>query len=299
MADTLDQIAERSGQEQGQWVERSRFWHPNRTALPPIVMITVFCDESYDAHTYALAGWIAPPAAWDRFDVAWRAMLSRFKMPDGSPVPGFHSSEIVCRDEISDSRFKGWTFDDETAIFRAAVDVLATEPLCANVWSVGCCVDTSLLAVKDRDEIWHMMFGQLMMELILRYPVQNGFDFMFDDKPEVMARVTTSYKGVKDAVNELMPGKLYGSVVAFGSDEAHPALQAADLMAYEWRRNVSEQISKPSKPPRRSYVRLRGCREKNSMLRYYDKGAMSEAIERAKRNGYTSLLRSIGDSEHG
>lgn len=256
-------------------------------------MIKVYCDESHDPHAYALAGWIAPPSAWDRFDPAWRAMLSQFTMPDGSPVPSFHSSEIVCRDEINDSRFKGWKFDDEKAIFRAAVDVLATEPLCANVWSVGCCIVTSPLVTATQDDIWHMLFGQLVMALIVRYPAQNGFSLMFDDKPEIVARVGASYKSVKAAVDEIMPGKFHATTVAFGDDEVHMPLQAADLMAYEWRRYISERITRPGKPTRMSYRRLRDCRPENSMLQYYGPAAMEEAIRRAQKNGYTSLLRSM------
>lgn len=276
-------------------MERSRCWHQGVPVneLPPVIMVKVYCDESHDGFTYALAGWIAPPSAWDRFDPVWRAMLSRFRLPDGSPIPGFHSVEIVCRDEISDSRFKGWSFDDEKAIFRAAVDVIASEPLCANIWPVGCCVDIRRIHNPDKDEIWHMLFGQLMMALLLRYPNQHGFSFVFDEKPEVMARVTTSYTSVKKGVNEILPGKLAGTTVAFGSDDDLPSLQAADLLAYEWRRYVSERVSKPEKAMRTSYKRLRDCRVDNSMLQYYDDAAMAEAIMRARENGYTSLLRSM------
>jgi hypothetical protein len=56
-------------------------------------MMTLYCDESDDGETYALAGWLATPSAWERFELAWRAMLQTIRMPDGSackaPAPGW------------------------------------------------------------------------------------------------------------------------------------------------------------------------------------------------------------------
>src|SRR5262249_30704324 len=83
----------------GLWVERSRCWHPavSQYPLPPIAMISLYCDESHDERVYALGGWVATPSAWDRFTPAWRAMLDRHPMPNGSRMPAFHASEIVGR----------------------------------------------------------------------------------------------------------------------------------------------------------------------------------------------------------
>src|SRR5262245_66492148 len=66
-------------------------------------MMTLYCDESDDGHTYALAGWLSVPSGWDRFEPAWRDMLKTVNMPDGSPCRAFHAADIVGRDSISDS----------------------------------------------------------------------------------------------------------------------------------------------------------------------------------------------------
>jgi hypothetical protein len=39
-------------------------------------------------------------------------------------APIFHAAEIVERDHISDSRFKGWTFQQEVAIFTDATALI-------------------------------------------------------------------------------------------------------------------------------------------------------------------------------
>jgi hypothetical protein len=233
-------------------------------------MSQVYCDESYDDCAYALAGWIAPPLAWDGFVPAWRSMLSRFTMPDGTTMPAFHASEIVGRDEISGSRFRGWSFEQEKEAFKAAIDVIAEEPSCVNLWVVGCC---AVISSSDkwitRDQIYTLLFGRLLLGLIERFQPQNGFSFLFDDKREIRDHVNKIYYAAKYVVDKVMPGKLDGSNVAFASDDEVEPLQAADLFAYEWRRRVSERVRKPAKLPRKSYIRLRECRPARAMLYCY------------------------------
>ena len=96
-------------------------------------MMTLYCDESDDGETYALAGWLATPSAWERFELAWRAMLETIRIPDGSPCKAFHTREIVNRDLIPNSPFKGWTFADERAAFTKAIDVICDKSRCANL----------------------------------------------------------------------------------------------------------------------------------------------------------------------
>jgi hypothetical protein len=38
-------------------------------------MMTIFSDESHDAHTYALGGWAITPTHWRLFGEEWKAML--------------------------------------------------------------------------------------------------------------------------------------------------------------------------------------------------------------------------------
>ena len=86
--------------------------------------MTLYCDESDDGQTYALAGWLAVPSAWETFDPAWRAMLQTIAMPDGAACNAFHAVDIVGRDQIKGSPFKGWTFQDEIVAFSKAIAVV-------------------------------------------------------------------------------------------------------------------------------------------------------------------------------
>ena len=104
-------------------------------------MLTLHGDESDDGETYALAGWLAVPSAWARFDPAWREMLATIRMPDGSSCRSFHAADIVGRDEIRNSPFRGWSFTDEIDAFRKATDVIAAVDKCALLWPVGVAVE--------------------------------------------------------------------------------------------------------------------------------------------------------------
>jgi hypothetical protein len=122
-------------------------------------MMTLYCDESDDGETYALAGWLATPSAWGHFDLAWRAMLTTIRMPDGSPCKAFHTREIVNREGIPNSPFKGWTFDDERAAFMKAVDVICDKNHCAIIWPFGVAAEIprSFTNLK-RNSIWLLLF---------------------------------------------------------------------------------------------------------------------------------------------
>jgi hypothetical protein len=100
-------------------------------------MLTLYCDESDDGETYALAGWLAVPSAWDRFNPAWSEMLRTIEMPDGSPCPAFHAAEIVGCALNSRSRFRGWTFEQEVEAFTKATDLIVDTNKCALLWPVG------------------------------------------------------------------------------------------------------------------------------------------------------------------
>jgi hypothetical protein len=100
-------------------------------------MMTLYCDESDDGETYVLAGWLGVPTVWYGFDLAWQAMLQTITMPDGGPCPAFHASDIVGRDLIADSPFKGWTFEQEVDAFTKATNVICDTGHHLHLWPVG------------------------------------------------------------------------------------------------------------------------------------------------------------------
>jgi Protein of unknown function (DUF3800) len=245
-------------------------------------MMTLYCDESDDGNTYALAGWLAVPSAWDRFDPAWRTMLTSIAMPDGSPCPSFHTSEIVNRDGAADSRFKGWDFEDEEAAFIKAVDVIVDGNVAALLWPVGVALQVpSTFQWIPRDSIWLMLFTKMFVLLGQTYPAQRSIAFRFDEKKAIKNNALTIHAAAKKAFQRQI-GEEYLSSIAFDDDEAVVPLQAADLLVYEWRKRISDETDRPSKPIRKSYARIREARNEGALWRYgrslFDEAMMIDPI---------------------
>lgn len=246
--------------------------------------MTLYCDESDDGHSYALAGWLAVPSAWDRFDDAWKSMLSSLPMPDGSPCPAFHAAEIVNRDTINNSRFKGWSFDQEKNAFIKATDLIVSKSACSIMWPLGVAVEVpSTFTDIQRDAIWLLLFLKLFGALIETFPAQRGIAFVFDEKPSIAHLAMDAYRVVRERFDQEAPE--YLTTIGFRSDEDAPGLQAADLLAYEWRKRITDANLTPSKAVRRSYQRIREARPDGALWRYgrdvFDKALESEDQSRA------------------
>jgi hypothetical protein len=108
-------------------------------------MMNLYCDESHDGRTYALAGWLAVPGGqgdygWDGFSSGWREMLATIKRPDGSDCPAIHTVDIVQRRRVKDSPYKGWKQHQAKEAFDKASDVILNTNKCGNMWAVGCSI---------------------------------------------------------------------------------------------------------------------------------------------------------------
>jgi hypothetical protein len=247
------------------FVELADFW---RIGDGPIAVMTLHCDESDDGQTYALAGWLAVPSGWDRFDPAWRAMLKTIPMPDGSECRAFHAAEIVGRDLISDSKFKGWSFTDEVNVFDKAISVIEDKTTAALLWPVGVALQVpSTFEWIQRDSIWLMLFAKLFTAIRKTYPDQRSISMMFDEKKAIHSNALVIHSAAKSAFNTLV-GEEYIRAIGFDSDESVIPLQAADLLAYEWRKRISDETDRPGKAVRKSYARIRAARPDGALWRY-------------------------------
>jgi hypothetical protein len=168
-------------------------------------MITLYCDESDDGYTYALAGWVADPDAWDRIDGAWRVMLYRHRLPTGEPMTAFHAVDIVERENVRGSKFKGWTFDQERAVFSDACDILLNRDYAPKLWRLGVSIafsrrwiqDTNVTA-RQRDEwAWLLLFRRLFQLTVARFHDRTGIAFIFDEKETIRERVNAFFYKAK------------------------------------------------------------------------------------------------------
>jgi hypothetical protein len=242
-------------------------------------MIKVYCDESHDDTTYALAGLIATPTSWDAFTPAWQTML------DTLGAPAFHASEIENREIVSDSRYKDWDRPKAVEAFTQAVDVVVDPTKCKLLWAVGASIVLPRYPPDapgriDKDEVWILLFVRVFQALVESFGPQHGIDIIFDDKPEVRRIVNVSFDIAKPRVNAISPGKL--ETLTFGSDDTVLPLQAADLFVYEWRKRISDKRNRPNKPMRTSYQRIiqRLDADGRAVLHHYSADTLKAIYER-------------------
>ncbi|MDA2913041.1 hypothetical protein MYX77_03620 [Acidobacteriia bacterium AH_259_A11_L15] len=230
-------------------------------------MIDLYCDESNDNTTYSLAGWIASPTSWDRIVPHWRQMLEDLNMPE------FHAAEIVGRDTISDSRFKGWTFDQEVEAFKRAVNILVEPCYCADLKAVGCSISvpgylaSGIKFADEQDGIWMLLFVKLFYELATKFPPGKGFNLMFDERKEVRDDVNNYAYQAQNIFQKVHPELRKTITIGFGKSQEILPLQTADLFSYEWRKRITDRRERPDKKARVSYTRLRAGRP--ALLHHY------------------------------
>lgn len=242
-------------------------------------MMTLYCDESDDGRTYALAGWLGVPSAWDRFNPAWEQMLSTIEMPDGSPCPAFHTADIVHRRRIKGSPFKGWTRKQEREAFDKAIAVIADRRNGANIWPVGVALEMpSSFTWISRDGIWLMLFIKLFMLLGETFHTQRSIALRLDEKKAIQNNALKIHSKAKEVFNRSV-GEEYLSCIGFDDDAKVPPLQAADLLAYEWRKRITDAREHPQRPVRSSYQRIREARPEQATLWRYGQALFEEALQ--------------------
>ena len=106
-----------------------------------------------------------------------------------------------------------------------------------------------------RDSIWLLLFTNFARMIHETYTAQRGISFVFDDKPELAGSADFIHSVLKKSLNDIAPDTLKGTP-RFAKDDEEPGLQAADLLAYEWRKRISDARLKPDKPVRKSYARI-------------------------------------------
>jgi len=245
-------------------------------------MVNLACDESNDRKTYALAGWLGAPTAWDHLTGKWKAMLIRHGAPE------FHAVEIVERERISDSRFKGWAREQEIAIFTEAADIIVNKECSGWFMSIGFAIsvpEINKCTLMTEDNIWFILFCRLLHALAIDVPPGRNINLVFDEKKEVREIVNDHFYRAYEAVNKSKPGTFADSKVAFGKSIETPSIQAADFLAFEWRRRISRRERESGAKERQSFTRLK---ERPHWLRYYGADEL-EAVQMQVERGKTLI----------
>jgi hypothetical protein len=227
-------------------------------------MMTIFSDESHDAHTYALGGWAITPTHWRLFGEEWKAMLGIIAMPNGEPCPAFHASAMMNNQKGS---FKGWgRVEAENAFEKATAVIERNRDFSMSPMGVAVEIPADFASVQ-RDSVWLILFSKFFQMVLEAHPTAQSVEFVFDNKPEIADHASMIHDTVTRALEETYTG-VFLERVDFVADETSPQVQAADLLMYEWRKRITDARLNPTKAPRPWFERIRAARPGGTLWRY-------------------------------
>jgi hypothetical protein len=243
--------------------------------FPVVAALAAYLDESGEAEAddrrlnkerkdsewgiYAIAGYIGDVDMWD----VWHAPAWQYAVIDKSPrkIDEFKASDCFGRHD----QYQGWTDEEVRARFDAAVSI-----------TTQCCESDKIAgfasAVRFRRE--HMghpdfdmeragfsycMFQALYIALRLSAETLKGtgeIQIVCDKKPKFKALTDEYFELARDHLKDtgFDPGAVQDPI--FRDSKEISVLQAADLLAYETRKEVRSRLENGRWPVRKSLARL-------------------------------------------
>ena len=252
-------------------------------------MLTAYFDESGHwkdpkSRFCGMGGLIADSAAWDRLSDIWRTALT-----DAGASGPFHMRHFAHRR----GEFKGWTEEQRQALFGKLVDAIVT----IDAVPTGCVVSLDAFnAAPDFLKAFYREPYFMAFQMVTRGAALQALPKTIPFEPETVAMVfaeqrefgtTTSGSEAQErqagAAQQLWIAMkkltIYGEWMDSFSTESPdkvPALQAADLFAYELTKEFENLVNRPDDDMRWALRRiLKPTRERpRNLLQLYDSHEM-------------------------
>jgi len=214
--------------------ERTQIWevaphfcglHSDVARRRLLLVLKMFIDESGKGQKplFVMGGYIARAEQWASFDDEWRAVLNA-----PPRIDSFHMAEAIRRPA-------------ELAKLPALMKVIKDHSLAGIVTTVR--TDDFEEVLKGRiapamDRPYSLMFYSIILEC-LQWEADNGLDekidFIFDEQHEESDRLLASWSDFVKALSDDAK-RIIGGRPIFVSDLDYPPLQAADILAFSFRR---------------------------------------------------------------
>jgi len=209
-------------------------------------MLRAYLDESgrsADARIVSLAAFVAPTDVWGSFDNSWRVVL------------GEHSAPYLHMREFAHWRgaFEGWEEARRRSLLAALMQTIRTHELVA----VGAAIDVAgfeSLSARARASLIDPFFccvQEVAFGLALRGDGRGGCEAIFSRQDEFAHRAKMLWEHMR-----MNPGTAGLNAITFDDMRETPALQAADLIAYELRHFYDRRIVEPTSAPRWPFAQL-------------------------------------------
>lgn len=228
-----------------------------------MTVFTTYLDASRDegdSNAYVLAGYISDSKGWEVFDSEWQGVLDDYEV--SGP---FHMTDFESRRRV----FKDWEHNDPRKVPLLTDLIAVTER--HTVGSVGFGVSQSMydaLVPPDVNEhIGGSPYSLVFINLVL------NVEALMDNAAKFAAGVPDDWQMIyiiargdpgSGAALSMWMGK--GSVATrmetrtvgvFPSrDNNYPSLQAADILAFEGRKQTGLQLGEHERPERQSFTAL-------------------------------------------
>lgn len=257
------------------------------------VMLTFYGDESgthdpsgreHGSDVIAVAGYIAKNEEWEHFNVRWKNCLKQYG------VPKFHAAD--CVQQRRNSPYQGWCRDKCDKFIKDLIDIAHSHTL----GGFG-----GLVIVREYDSIlpenikckrgykhpyhfcFHMLIDIMLPELEqLGLPAGEQIAFVFDQQRQFSdgaKKLFESIKSLRDGYNLL-------ESPTFGSSKQHLALQAADLLAYTVRRELSRFTMTKFREEFAKYL----SRNKHLKMMYCDKKGLEQYAEDVRNDTFKPAI---------
>jgi hypothetical protein len=207
-------------------------------------MLTAYFDESGHSATlgfFALAALVAPSESWPLFDAEWQRVLGE------CDAPYLHMREFAHRL----GPYEAWPEERRRALLSGCVSAIKATRAVA-VGAVLDVADFNSLSDGDRVRLQDPFFC-CFQEVVRGAAISGVFEdsdvkvnMVFSTQDEFCGRASSLYEAMLRSID--VRNRIGG--LAFEDMRDRPALQAADLVAYELRQHYQLGREEPPRPTR-------------------------------------------------
>jgi Protein of unknown function (DUF3800) len=269
-------------------IMHSRASREKLLALIVVHDLRAYCDESETpGRAFSIAGYLASATVWDELESEWADAL------EDESLSEFHMQPC----EQGHGEFKGKTQAERRRLQDHFIDLLTGSRIRGFVTAIDLAAYDELRSeVKDlrAPGYWKpylLAFQHQLEQMALAVdddglPAHERIAFSFDEQKELQGRAKTLYDSVKGSRTLSFVGRL--GAIAFLDSRESPAVQTADVLAYEARREFSEAVyGEPRKPSRSQWQRLYAGNGGPLVVKHFDGDALAELVD---------VLRDLGDA---
>ena len=251
-------------------------------------MITAYFDESGthgSSKVFVVAGLVAPAKKWLDLDRAWTNVL------ESEGIPEFHM--VDCAHGVK--LFKGWEKKRREKIVERLVNICKRH-VCWRVWT-AVLMDDYRRTIKG-DESEELVYGfcaSACIDRLTLFAIGKGDDCSVKCDFERGGKGSGRLFSAFDDQLDLMHSRIDELAV---SRRRHPAIQAADLHAYEIHKYFTEQVNRTGRPPRKSFLALLSVPEAHQGGHILNKDDLVEAYRAFKADTAPKLIVFPLDRDH-